>query len=229
MARSPSVSPRVVLGLALSCVLAACEKAPAPKAWPSGTALALDDHAISANEIDASADIIAQLEPDSAPAQARRIALTNVVLPRAAGILAGGTKRAEARRQAEEARSVLASPATPAGPPPFGTMQTREGPANDIGFEAWSYASTAELGQWSEPLETIGAFEIVRVDDRSHAATPRSMKYKLSVCVVPYVDDPNLKGAIDAQLDRSRLTFVDPSWAEYVPESWKHRLHAGVP
>jgi hypothetical protein len=55
------------------------------------------------------------------------------------------------------------------------------------------------------------------------------MQYKLRVCVVPYVDDPNLKGTIDAQLDRSKITFVDPSWAEYVPESWKHRLHAGVP
>ena len=216
--------------MVVSGALSACDPAPAPvkKAWPPGTVLVLDDYPISAEEVDASADVIAQLEPDNVPAQARRIALTNVVLPRAAGILVAGAKREEARRQASEAREALANAATPDFEPPFGVMQTREGPANDIGFEAWSYASTAVPGTWSEPLETIGAFEVVRVDSHSNADTPRQVRYKLRVCVLSYIDDPNLRGVIDAQLDRSKLTFVDAAWAEFVPELWKHRLRAGV-
>jgi len=162
------------------------------------------------------------------PAQARRIALTNVVLPRAAGILVAGAKREEARRQATEVRNALANAATPDFVPPFGVMQTREGTANDIGLEAWYYASTAVPGAWSEPLETIGAFEVVRVDSHSNADTPRQVRYKLHVCAFAYIDDPNLRGVIDAELDRSKLTFVDAGWAEYVPELWKHRLRAGV-
>jgi hypothetical protein len=229
MAFHRSVSLLHVLASLGCCSLAACEPPPAPPAWPQGTVYALDDHPIGAEEVDASADIIAQLEPESVPAQARRIALTNVVLPRAAGILVAGAKREEARERALEFKRALEGGATLDGPMLGGTMQTREGVAIDIGFEAWGYATTAETGRWSEPLETIGAFEIVRVDERTDASVPRQVRYKLRVCVVPYVDDTNLKAVIDAQLDRSRLVFVDPSWAEFIPEYWKHRLRAGVP
>jgi hypothetical protein len=230
MTRSPSLSPRTVLGFVVLGLVVSCDPAPAPvtKTWPPGTVLALDDHPISAEEIDVSADIIAQLEPDSVTAQARRIALTNVILPRAAGILVAGAKREEARRKATEARNALVNAAKPDFEPPVGMMQTREGVANDIGFEAWSYASTAVPGAWSEPLETIGAFEVVRVDTHSNSDTPRQVKYKLRVCVLAYIDDPNLRGVIETQLDRSKLTFVDAGWAEFVPELWKHRLRAGV-
>jgi hypothetical protein len=229
MPRSHTISPRGALGLAVLFAAAACEPASEPKVWPAGTVLALDGLPIAADEVDASADVIAQLEPDNVTAQARRLALTNVVLPRAAGILVAGEKRETARRRAVEIRAALAGGANPDGPFEPAVMQAREGVANDIGFETWAFASQAADGEWSQPLETIGAFEIARVDERSMAGAPRQVRYKLRVWVVPYIDDPNLKGVIDARLDRSKLTYVDHAWAEFVPEWWKHRLRAGVP
>lgn len=217
-----------MVGVVVMCALSACDPAPAQKSWPAGTVFALDELPISADEIDAAADVIAQLEPDSVTAQARRIALTNIVLPRAAGILVAGAKREEARRNAAKLENALAAGANPDDPLEGALMQRREGIANDIGFEAWTYASAAEIGRWSEPLETIGAFEVVRLDERSNAPSARQVRYKLRVCVVPYVDDTNLKGVIDGQLDRSKLTIVNPEWAEIVPEMWKHRLRAGA-
>ncbi len=223
----PSFSLRVAL-IAFLCALTACER-PAAQTWPTGTAFALDGMPITAEEIDVSADIIAQLEPDSVTTQARRIAFTNIVLPRAAGILAAGAERETARKKAFELKRELDGSATQPEPPSGVLLQDRVGVATDIGLEAWSHASTAPFGTWSDPIETVGAFEVVRVDERSNANSARQVRYKVRVYFVPYLEPTSMRASIEERLDRATLLFVDPTWAEIVPEALKHRLHAGAP
>ena len=108
-------------------------------------------------------------------------------------------------------------------------VQQREGGFGAIGVESWAYATDAEIGRWSPLIETVGAFELVRVDERSAAASPRDLRFKTTICVIPYVDADDPRGIIEAKLDHSKLEFVDPSWSDIVPEFWKHRLRGGSP
>lgn len=222
----------LVLGLtaALGCLGAGCAReAESPRTWPPGTVFALGAVPITAEEIDRAGDIVARIEPDSVPARIRRIALTNVVLPRAAGIGLSGPKREEARARALECKQMLDAGLALWGPLTDILVQTREGGAVAIGFDAFGYASDAEIGRWSAPIETVGCFEIVRVDERSQAPSPRDQKFKVQVYIIPYVDGNDPRGAIETCLDRSKLEFVDPSWSDIVPEYWKHRLRGGSP
>jgi hypothetical protein len=43
----------------------------------------------------------------------------------------------------------------------------------------------------------------------------------------PYLPTSELHLEIEAALDRSVLTVVDPAWREVVPQSWKHRMSGG--
>ncbi len=223
----PSSLPRLAAVGVLFGVLACDPPAPAPRVWPAGTVLALDGEPILESEIDAAADVFAQLEPDLAPPQLSRLGLTNVVLPRIAGIHLAGPAREEAHQRALDLARLLAAGGTLGGPLLDATLVDREGRARDVGFEAWTWASTAELGQWSGPIETVGAYELVRLDGRTPASSARDVGYKLKVCVVPYVDANDPRGAIERQLDRSKLEIVDPKWDDIVPEYWKHRLRGG--
>lgn len=212
----------------LLAALASCDPAaPAPKTWPAGTVFALDGVAIGAAEIDAGADVFAQLEPDLAMPHLRRLAFTNIVLPLVAGRNLAGPERDRALVRASDLKGVLDAGGTPGGPLAGATVATREGTAGEIGFEAWSYAATAEVGRWSEPLESVGSFELVQLEERSAAGAARAVRYKVRVWTVPYVDAANPRGAIEGQFDRSKLEIVDPAWDEIVPEYWKHRLRGG--
>lgn len=228
--RFPSsvLSIQRALGLAVLALVLGCDEPPAPpRSWPPGTVFALDDRPITAAEIDGSADVLAQLEPDLVPTMLRRLALTNVVLPRVAGILSAGPKREAARAEAEEIQRLLAGGAALGGPLMNALATTRTGGPSDVGFEAWAWAAAAEIGRWSAPIETVGAYEVVRVDERTSAGSARMVRFKLSVYVIPYVDPIDPHAAIERALDRSKLEIVDPAWEEIVPETWKHRLRGG--
>jgi len=69
----------------------------------------------------------------------------------------------------------------------------------------------------------------VRVDERSNANSARQVRYKVRVYFVPYLEPTSMRASIEERLDRATLLFVDPTWAEIVPEALKHRLHAGAP
>lgn len=223
--------------LALVCALSACdpasEAAPlgahAPAAWPKGTVLALDDTPITADEVDEVAARIAVIEPSYQLTHLRRLALTNVVLPRVAARQVAGERLERARHRAEECRALLATGANTPAPFDGFRLEVRDGGYDDVGMECFDYALLAPVGVWSPVTETVAAFETYKVEERSSASAPRKTRVRVTACYVPYVDDPDWHDAIEKKLDRSRLVFVDESWRDVVPELWKHRLRGESP
>jgi hypothetical protein len=228
--RAPAVVSLALIGL-LPALGDSCARATPPPArtWPAGTVLALNDVPITVDDVDAVGSIIARTEPQDALPQLRRIALTNVLFPRMAAAQLAGPKREEARALAKACKREADTGSSLEGPRVGILRQEREGYFKAIGLEAWNYAVDAEIGRWSEPLETVGAFELVRVNERTRAGAPRDVFLKVTVVVVAYVDAADPRTGVEALLDRSKLEYVDDAWRDVVPEYWKHRLRGGSP
>jgi hypothetical protein len=216
----------------LALLLAACDGANAPekpRAWPPGTVLALDDVPISADEVDAIANIVARIEPQDSTTHVRRIALTNVVFPRVAGQALGGANREKSRALALECKRYLDEGQTPPAPLGGPELQSLEGRFSRVGLEAWQYGMEAPIGRWSDPIETVGGYQLVRIDERTKADTARDTSMKVSIYFFPYVEAPEVRTAVNAALDSARLHYVDESWRDVVPTSWQYRLRGGTP
>ena len=200
--------------------LAACAQdgAASPAvAWPEGTVLAVDGVPVLASEVEPIAQAIAALYPENTRPHCRRLALTNVNLPQAA-------LRSRFREERERAREACARRgATIAADP--GAASALEGDWRALGLDLWVAARGLERGTWSGPLELVGRFALVCVDERT-GDDARSERWSLRILEVPYAaresEDPQT--TIAQTLDASRLTVVDPAWSEVVPESWKYRM-----
>ena len=199
--------------------LAACSQdgAASPAvAWPAGTVLAVDGVPVLAAEVEPIAAAIAELYPENTRPHCLRLALTNVNLPRAALQSRFAKERAGAREACVRARASLADDASPAS--------ELEGDWRALGLDLWSAARKLELEQWSEPIELVGRFALVRLDRRT-GGDARGERLALRVLELPYAaqgEDPQT--TIANTLDASRLTIVDPAWNEFVPEQWKYRM-----
>lgn len=221
-------SPAYVALVALA--IAACDTHadPAPT-WPAGTALVLDGVPIRADEIDRVADVFALMAPENSVAETRRLALTNVVFPLYAARGIDAARRTTALEAAREHARAARAGELPTGAQ-LGPVETeRTGGARAVGLEAWKFAVGAEVGAWSELLETPGAFELVHLKERGKQNTPAALEVRVGVFVYPYLDAANPRAAIDAALDRAKLVIVDPAWREFVPTAWLYRLKVDAP
>jgi hypothetical protein len=221
-----------VLSIAATLTGSACERStpatPAPS-WPAGTVLALNGRPITAAEVDRVGSGFALMEPNDSLAQLRRLALTNVIIPRIAAADANPERRSEMGALAESYRAALVAGTMPPGPLAGPMEEERKGRLFALGLEVWNFALDAEIDRWSPVLETVGAYEIARVKKRMPGPSPGWTEFTVGVFDFPYVDGPDPRRAIDEAIDRSRLVFVDDSWREVVPAAWIYRLHAGTP
>ncbi len=215
------------LALLLILALAACgsRKDGAQPVWPAGTVLALDDRPISAAEVEEAAGCIAQLEPRDSVDQLRRLALTNIVLPRCAAQAIDPQARLLAAKRAEEVQRALAAHTEVQDPRP----EERKGAMLDLGLELWSALMALEPGQWTGVVETAGCFQIAQLKEKGAAPLPGLVELTAEVYAFPYVPAEDAHDRIEAQLDRSRLVYVDESWRALVPIAWQHKLRGGAP
>ena len=190
-----------------------------PLVYPPGTVLALEGRAISAASVEEAASCIALLEPNASFDQLRRLALTNVVLPRCAAQTVDPEARAEAQRLAEEFQRTLVG----------GQPVERKGQMLDLGLELWKAALELEPGQWTPVVETAGCFHVARLKEKGSAQLPGYVQLTLEVCDFPYLPPAEAHERIEAQLDRSKLVYVDESWRALVPIAWQHRLRGDAP
>jgi hypothetical protein len=213
---------------ATAVLLAACAPdAPAtstPVVWPAGTVLALNSTPISADEVDAVASIVARLQPQRTLPYLRRMALTNVVLPRVAAREVFGPGRQSALAAAEAWRAALERDEAPPAPLATPESEIAEGGYEATGMEVWNWALDCPLGVWSEPIETVGSWRLARVLERGAGRWPTDVVLKLDMRTFPWSDSETLVQDVEQQLDHSKLTFVDEDWRDLVPTAWQRRL-----
>jgi hypothetical protein len=212
----------VALAAAAAC---AGSQGDAVPAWPAGTVLALGDRPICAAEVDEAANCIAQLEPRDSFDQLRRLALTNVVLPRCAAQAIDPEARKNAQRLAEQVQRALAAHTAVHDAQPL----ERKGRMLDLGLELWNAAMALQPGQLTGVVETAGCFHVALLKEKSAAVLPGLVELTLEVYDFPYLPAGEAHERIDAQLDRSQLVYVDESWRAHVPIVWQHRLRGGSP
>ncbi|MCC7014093.1 MAG: hypothetical protein IT454_16165 [Planctomycetes bacterium] len=202
----------------------------ATRAWPAGTAVAIDDVAISATQVDLDSVYVERLEQSASPAQLRRLALTNISIPRVLASALAPQKREAALAEARAARSALDS-GTFAGPPrPEGTLGAlAEGDWTVLGLVVWGTAMDLPDGVWSEVVEEPGRFAILRRLGRRDGAVPMATVVKIEALVFPWLDETSAAQDIEAEHDRHRLTIVDPAWEAIVPELLKYRMGGKQP
>jgi hypothetical protein len=179
--------------------------------------------------VDEVAGYFALLEPNDSFDQLRRLALTNVVLPRYAAQAIDPSARSEALRLAETwKRSIDAGIDTSApveGPLPV----ERKGRMIDLGLELWNAAMPLEPGQWTSMVETPGCFRLARLKQKDAAALPGLVELTLDVYDFPYLPPEEVRSRVEAQLERSRLLYVDESWRAIVPIALQHKFRGGSP
>ena len=194
------------------------EPEPSPGEWPPGAVLAVDGLPILAEEVDVVARAIGELYPAHTQPHLRRLALTNVVLPRAATRTRYTTARQEALVRCRAARARLAEGAA--------ELAEVEGDWRELGLDLWSTVRDREPGRWSEPIELIGRWALVRLDEVRTDAAGREI-LALTQLEFSYPDPLDAVGAVDAAIDAARLTIIDAAWAETVPEMWQRRMAGG--
>lgn len=238
MHRLPRSGAPTAACAAVLLALAACrEKAPsdgtptasAPK-FDSCVALAVDDEPINAHDVDSITVYVERIDPSAAPAHLRRLALTNVALPRAVARVMAPEAHQRAKAEAQALRAQLAS-GTYAGPvAPDGTLgEVAEGGWTELGIEPWGVAMDLAEGQWSDVIEEVGQFVIVRRLERHDGPVPTATRLKVEAFRFPWLPLETLKDDVDAAYDSHRLVVVDPAWADYVPTVTQHRMKGKTP
>ena len=157
-----------------------------------------------------------------------RLALTNLVLPRAVGRLMAGERRAVALEEIEDLHTRAHAGELTGPPGPDGCYgELLEGGWNDLGFLTWAAARELGPGDWSEVIEEIGHFLVFRVIDRKDGRVPQATRFRIDALRAAYLE-PNAN-SIDQRYDSTRLTVVDPEWLEIFPEHYLYRMGVRTP
>lgn len=217
-------SGRWLRGVALVLVPLACAPAETPAvsttdARDPDAALFVDDLPLHVVELEPLCADIAALYPEFTRLHARRLALTNEFLPRLATRASAPEAWARARAACEAWDPARAE--TPAA-------RRCEGGFQALGLSLWSAARHLPEGVWSGPIELTGRWLRLRLEARNGAADPLQESLVLALLEFPFVDPGAPDAAIQAAVERARLTLLDADIAAAVPEAWKHRMRGAT-
>lgn len=200
-------------------MLSGCgESAPEPqdaRSWPEGTVLVCDGEPIRAEEVDPIALALQPLGPRFTQPHLRRLALTNVCLPLAAGRAKTDLERMKAARtKAEAFRS-----ATAQASPPEARIEVIEGAQDSLGVPLWVLTQRQELGIWSKVEELPGRFVVTRLLEKNDDPQPQRTLYKVEIASFAYVDEP---ASLSSAALNASYAIIDPSWEVLIPGSWRY-------
>ena len=209
----------------LSLLLLGCSGAEDPtgagevSSWPEGTVLVCAGDPIRADEVDLIAEALKPLGPKFTEPHLRRLALTNVRLPLAAGrTQAGKNRRDQALGAAEASFRSLAEVPPGAGSDP-GILT--EGAQDVLGVPLWVLIQGLESTVWTGPSELPGQFVVVKLVERDENAQAQREQFTVRVLAFPYVDDPP---SLAGEALKSTLVVVDEAWGPLVPGFWRHQM-----
>jgi len=187
--------------------------------WPEGTVLVCAGDPIRADEVDPIAEALKPLGPKFTQPHLRRLALTNVRLPLAAGRAQGGKERRnQAYRDAEASYHSLIE-AVHAEENDSGVLT--EGSQDSLGVPLWVLIQGLELDVWTGPSELPGQFVLVKLVGRNESSQAQREQFAVRVLAFPYVDDPP---SLAREALRSTLVVVDEDWEPLVPGYWRYQM-----
>ena len=209
----------------LSLLLLGCSGAGDPtgagevSSWPEGTVLVCAGDPIRADEVDPIAEALKPLGPKFTEPHLRRLALTNVRLPLAAGRAQGGKdRRDQALRAAEASSRSLTEVSHGAGEGPGILI---EGAQDALGVPLWVLIQGLVPKVWTGPFELPGQFVMVKLLKRDESAQPQRERFTVRVLAFPYVDDPP---SLAGEALKSTLVVVDEDWEPLVPGYWRYQM-----
>lgn len=196
---------------------------PPTHTFPEGTVLAVDQHPITAAEVDRYVAALEIIESEFTLTSHRRKILSNITLPIAAGAALDPTTREEAF---VEAQSLLAA-ARESGSVPEGAgqPQTLTGTFKVIGLASWAIARETEPMAFSDLHETPGSwtfFRLIAVPPEGEKDSPTS-QYTIVRYDVPYLPFEDARDLIQMALDEFEITVVDPAWDAAVPPIYLYK------
>jgi len=188
-----------------------------PRTWPAGTVFAIEDEPIQAQDVDQWLDTFRLIEPSNTKPSLRRKIFANMTLPLSVGRQLDPAKREAARARALEVAEQLRSDAPPAPERVTGTWK-------DLGLHAWGTAQRLPAGEWSDVLETVGQFYLIRTVALPSDAQDPTAAITVDRFAFPYIEDFEPKQLLESGIDSMTLTIVDPEWDEIIPEHYKFRM-----
>jgi hypothetical protein len=210
---------------------ASCGSGGLSQSWPAGTVLVVGKTPITVEDVDEYTPMMALLEPQSSEKQLRRLALTQVVLPRTLGRdLADPAERDHARKAAENALADLRAAKWVGPPAPDSSGGTLlEGNLDEIGMARWKHAIDLEQDQWSEPFEELGCYTIIKRLGRTDGPVPLATRFKLEVVSFIYLPLETGSKQVQEAYDKEHLEILDPEWRSIVPELLQYKMGAHSP
>jgi len=212
----------VSAGAAGAATGAATGAAAQASAWPPGTVLAVDGEPITQAEVDEWLAVIALVERGSTLPHQRRLALTNIVLPRTVARMLDPVAYREALDRAELLHAALEDGG--AAPEWAPEPKVVYGRAADIGLDIWWLCHDLEPGQWSRPHEHPGAWVVFRVLDEPAGEWQASTALRVESYWLPFVPEEESRSLIESGIDAMHLELVDPEWKWIVPEHYWRRM-----
>ena len=206
--------------------LCACDHKPAPHVWPAGTVVAIDDIPVTSAEVAQDMLGVILVAPESVDVQLKRLAFNEIALPRAVmRTQVAASARDTARRSIDEEFTRRTS-GKQIGPRPVADVVGKEvsGGFGNLGMSAWGIAMNLEVGAWSEVFESPGAFARVRLLERKNGASPAATNLRVDQIEVRYAPKNEKQSTQDEELQRHKLTIVDPAWDTIVPERMKYLM-----
>jgi len=209
----------VALAAFTGCSNSAPEE-PAPRSYPEGTILVVDDQPILAADVDRFVGAVALIEPEFVLRDHRRKVLSNISIPLAAGAALDPTSREEAFTRAQ----ALLSAFRETGEVPADAPQPRvlSGTFKEIGLIPWALATEMEPLTISELHETPGAWSFFRLTASSEA--PGEFEGRSQVTIlrydVPYLPQDAVRGLLQTAMQGFKIEIVDPEWEPMVPPAF---------
>lgn len=199
---------------------------PAPRSYPEGTVLVVDEQPILAADVDRFVDAVALIEPEFVLRDHRRKVLSNISIPLAAGAALDPASRDQAFTRAQ----ALLSAFRETGELPEGAPQPRvlSGTFKEIGLIPWAFAIEMEPLTISELHETPGAWSFFRLTASTEAPGESGGRSQVTILRydVPYLPEDALRGLIQTAMQGIEIEIVDPAWEPMVPPAFLYPAKA---
>jgi hypothetical protein len=196
-------------------------------ALPPDAIFRLDGHEIvTSSEVDEWLECTHFLQTNASLPQQRRLSLTNFVFPRAVARNVDRKAYETARETADAIHARLLDGGEPGRDLP--ASESIVGTWEDTGLDVWWKCRDMVPGEWSRPMESIGAFVIWRLVEAPEQPWRPGEKVHIELLRIPYIPTESPRALIQQAMDETKLEVLDPAWEELLPLVYRNQMESQV-